>query len=650
MYNNGIPQLLTDANMVLMTYNNGAMQELAVSDDGLSASVMLNPDCYKGETGATEAQIGVYSGDGGLLTAIRLRINVERSFDGKGVMPDLAYPSLEAFIADKVDELANIPDWDQNNKNAKNYIENRICYEDGVKEEVLVDEADLAFTPSPSNRYLQANLEISFTFDKTECYTVIWDGKVYENLPVRETGIEHIGNLGIVLGDFFADGEEPFSIESPSGNLRISIPITDDPTHSIKITHVVPAITKIDEKYLPVLAGRRTAGEIATRRDVRLDRVLGAGNNTITKVSAPYGEVFNDVKKNSAPGYASHAEGSSTMAYGSCSHAEGASSLAYGNDGHAEGANTFAAGNYSHAEGQDSCALGVASHAENYSRADGKFSHSEGYETYSNSRCQHSQGEYNIQDTEGSKDERGRYAHIVGNGWQDNTNGKITRSNAHTLEWDGTAWYQGDIYVGSESGKNRDEGSKKLATEDFVRELLAQYKDEIISAVLDALAANPGVLTQAECYNSTEIYGDGKGYKDGYYLSDNGTDYEAVDAARVLTGFIPISMQQESGSERVPTIYVKGAEWDENSHVRLWTFAVNGDGRKVLLTGGKIAGGAMSSEDWIVTKLGDGYYRFTPTDTSALYTPEYRNFTHCRLSLTGTGENLIVSIDKEIGG
>lgn len=52
----------------------------------------------------------------------------------------------------------------------------------------------------------------------------------------------------------------------------------------------------------------------------------------------------------------------------------------------------------------------------------------------------------------------GEYAHIVGNG-ADNE----TRSNAHTLDWEGNAWYAGDVYVGSTSGTNKDDGSEKLA-------------------------------------------------------------------------------------------------------------------------------------------------------------------------------------------
>ena len=62
---------------------------------------------------------------------------------------------------------------------------------------------------------------------------------------------------------------------------------------------------------------------------------------------------------------------------------------------------------------------------------------------------QHVQGKYNIEDTIS--------AHIVGNGTEYNA-----RSNAHTLDWSGNAWFAGDVYTGSTSGKNKDDGSVKL--------------------------------------------------------------------------------------------------------------------------------------------------------------------------------------------
>ena len=63
-------------------------------------------------------------------------------------------------------------------------------------------------------------------------------------------------------------------------------------------------------------------------------------------------------------------------------------------------------------------------------------------------------------------DEENNYAHIVGNG-TDSDN----RSNAYHLDWNGDGWFAGDVYVGSTSGKDKDEGSKKLATENYVNDL-----------------------------------------------------------------------------------------------------------------------------------------------------------------------------------
>ena len=54
--------------------------------------------------------------------------------------------------------------------------------------------------------------------------------------------------------------------------------------------------------------------------------------------------------------------------------------------------------------------------------------------------------------------ERTDYAYTVGNGTDDEN-----RSNAHTLDWEGNAWYAKDVYVGSFSGTNKDNGSEKLA-------------------------------------------------------------------------------------------------------------------------------------------------------------------------------------------
>lgn len=118
-------------------------------------------------------------------------------------------------------------------------------------------------------------------------------------------------------------------------------------------------------------------------------------------------------------------------------------------------AENYEIGDYSFAAGYNTMACGKASHAEGYNTLANEFaSHAEGLNTTA-AYCQHVQGMYNIYD------EQREYAHIVGNGTD------VLESNAHTLDWYGNAWYSGDVYVGSTFGTNKDEGSKRLATEDY---------------------------------------------------------------------------------------------------------------------------------------------------------------------------------------
>lgn len=117
---------------------------------------------------------------------------------------------------------------------------------------------------------------------------------------------------------------------------------------------------------------------------------------------------------------------------------------------HAEGTGV-AVGDYSHAEGHYTNALWASSHAEGESTiARGWRSHAEGHGTIANGLNQHVQGAYNIADTT-SLD-------IVGNG-TDNNN----RSNVYKLDKRGDGWFAGNVYVGSTSGTNRDDGSVRLA-------------------------------------------------------------------------------------------------------------------------------------------------------------------------------------------
>ena len=150
-------------------------------------------------------------------------------------------------------------------------------------------------------------------------------------------------------------------------------------------------------------------------------------------------------------GMGSSAIGEGVEASGDGSHAEGVGTTASGNGSHAEGDSTTASGYACHAEGSTTTASGVNSHAEgDYTTASGASSHAEGYGSKASSQFQHVQGKYNIED----KDRK--YAHIVGNGA-----GDAKRSNAHTLDWQGNAWYSGKVTTGAAPVEDMDLTTKK---------------------------------------------------------------------------------------------------------------------------------------------------------------------------------------------
>lgn len=117
----------------------------------------------------------------------------------------------------------------------------------------------------------------------------------------------------------------------------------------------------------------------------------------------------------------------------------------------AEGLATDATNEASHAEGYSTVASGYAAHAEGHTTvASGDDSHAEGWGTVAGGDYQHVEGKWNVKDTTDT------YAHIVGNGTSD-----TARSNAHTVDWNGNAWYKGDVYVG---GASQSAGQRLLKT------------------------------------------------------------------------------------------------------------------------------------------------------------------------------------------
>ena len=168
-----------------------------------------------------------------------------------------------------------------------------------------------------------------------------------------------------------------------------------------------------------------------------------------------------------ASGLRSHAEGSSAEASNFAAHAEGNDTEASGEDAHAEGYKTTASGNSSHAEGDQTEASNWYAHAEGHKTiASGMASHAAGQSTTATRFTQTAMGFGNIAESGGHDTyDATTSALVIGNGTEDPDTHEITPSNAFKVQFDGTGWFSGDVYVGSTSGTNKDSGSKKLISE-----------------------------------------------------------------------------------------------------------------------------------------------------------------------------------------
>lgn len=208
------------------------------------------------------------------------------------------------------------------------------------------------------------------------------------------------------------------------------------------------------------------------------DKFASLGIVKILKNKIDELEKWNDKGRleGSEKGINSIAFGYETTASGKYSYANGWKNVASGDYSQAEGLNTTASGYNSHSEGRDTIASGDTAHTE-------------GSGTIASCNNQHTEGSYNIEDTEG------KYLHIVGNGTSDND-----RSNAHTLDRQGNAWYAGDISngTGSLNGVLNSTNINLYPESGFI------YIDNLGEHIAD-INLEPGVYT-CSCETSTTDY------------------------------------------------------------------------------------------------------------------------------------------------
>ena len=282
-----------------------------------------------------------------------------------------------------------------------------------------------------------------------------------KNFFVADLTTDFVNMPGIYECELFIETQ----IEGKDGILRKERSTTDSFEYEVKESIFYDLDDIVDKKYLSIediatvayvnqlALGGVTLEGYATDRD--LDTKADKGhihNDYITQNQLDEALAEVDVLKINLDDFVASNSISikrkENSVIGEYSTAEGYDTVAIGKGSHAEGSNTKASSYSSHAEGSYSVAHQDSAHAEGYNtKAGGYASHSEGYFTKAIGDYQHVQGKYNVADE--------TYAHIVGKGTDEEN-----RSNAHTLDWDGNAWFAGDVYVGADN--------KKLATEAYV--------------------------------------------------------------------------------------------------------------------------------------------------------------------------------------
>ena len=400
--------------------------------------------------------------------------------------------AVKTWTQGKIKEsiTASTADWNQNDKSADNYVKNRTHWEE---KDGTIHKLDSKYLDLPTNLAttddVQEAVEIANETQNTA------NNKMDKNNPVG-------------TGSFSMNRKSDADIGISSSTLGYNCIASGHYSHA----------EGYNAKTLTVL----------DRYDTFVDSVLGPGFSAHAEGSSTR-----------AVGYASHAEGNGSLTIGSASHAEGAGTSAVGDHSHASGLKTVTKGASSFVYGEYNAnyetpydILDYLSSSKVLFPKTGQFYCSEKYifdqttSTYTlvspilvsaidiyalndsvinkyfvidfnNSMIEDSiSGSKLIMPTSSTtsgshntlryyirnnitlrrpsvyNSDRYFYAHIVGNGTAEDA-----RSNAHTLDWKGNAWYSGDVYVGSTSGTNKDEGSKKLATEEFVNTSIANLVD-----------------------------------------------------------------------------------------------------------------------------------------------------------------------------
>ena len=200
-----------------------------------------------------ESDIDVISGGEDYQTKANLTTSITAE------STDQQYPSAKATYNVIEEVKANIPqpDYNQNDKTAKDYIKNRPFYTGDPVETVLVEESTVAFTEQKG--LYGANFPSTFEATVGDTYKVSWDGTVYECTCIDSDVTLAIGNLSIVGAG--SDTGEPFIMGIMNGEGIAIFTADTSASHTFSISGMVAPVITIDPKYLPMPIPFKPAGK-----------------------------------------------------------------------------------------------------------------------------------------------------------------------------------------------------------------------------------------------------------------------------------------------------------------------------------------------------------------------------------------------------
>lgn len=385
---------------------------------------------------------------------------------------DITNGEVQKTVEDKLKD--SVADWNQHDETANNYIKNRPIWE---KEQYTPLIAEQSLLIDDGGSYIEIPSDISqLTVGKT--YSVVLNDVEYICVARRYNDCVLIGN-GEVYGDGELSNGEPFCCDSyDTGRIYLN---TNHGQYTFSLAEHIVEVKQFDEKYLPdnIVNGLRSLDSKMSKENPN-----GEGSFSMNR------KFDSEVGKNSV------AIGENTIASSKSQHVIGEYNIGV-NTKHTiiseivnnnTSSTIYISENYTFddTEGEFILDNPISGQAKNFRSLilDNISNQSKHFYLIFNSEKSNYVYEvpYILGDGDrsyqvvGSKlylfdvvryssvntaSNRGKYAHIIGNGTSD-----TKRSNAHTVDWEGNAWYAGDVYVGG-TGQD-DENAKKLATEEYV--------------------------------------------------------------------------------------------------------------------------------------------------------------------------------------